>query len=113
MDYQGSTMEGEAVAELESFVMIDGCPCARLKHEFTMTSGRNDYQGDYFEISGTLTSCFDILNRMVILGRLEQTIEKNTYQMYNGFYTWVTSSHNETITYMKKGLAKKLNRIRD
>ena len=111
MDYQGNMMEGEAVAVLEDFVTIDGSACARVKHEFSMTSGRNDYQGDYFEITGTLTSCFDTGKRMVILGRLEQTIEKTSYQMYNGLYTWVTSSHDETITYMKKGLAKKLTRI--
>jgi hypothetical protein len=108
LHFQDHILEGTGIITLEDYIFVDGQICAKLVHEIQLNSGKNQHEGNYFEITGTINSFFDIEDRIMLLGQLQQTITKHTYEMYEGFYTWVASGHDETITFMKTGLARKL-----
>ncbi|MBN2104339.1 hypothetical protein JW835_09905 [bacterium] len=108
ISYQGQQLQGTGEVTLSDYVLVDGQVCAKFVHEIQLSSGENNYEGDYFDIYGTLTSFFGLDNRILYLVRFQQTITKNSYEMYEGIYTWVARSREETITFMKKGLAGKL-----
>lgn len=112
MHYQGRNLTGTLEATLEDYIVIKGRSCAKIVENIHLNSGQNNFEDDYFQIDGILNVFFDPESRSMVLAQLKQTINKNTYEMYEGFYTWVTSSHQETVTVMKKGLAKNLSYIR-
>jgi len=108
MNYQGQQLHGIGEVTLTDYVLVDNHVCAKLIHDMELMSENANLEEEPFEIQGTLTSFIDLDDRILYLGRLKQVITKHSYRMNEGFNPRMDIIQEETITYMKKGLAVKL-----